>query len=235
MSYSSHVTLGKQPPLSVPDASLLGGAEPDGRQRQQVSTELGAASSHQQPQGLSLPRPGPLFLHRKTWGGWSPWLKVRGDDRLERETFPGYTRAGRAPFCLPGPLGWGSSGLQAWEAGVQLGAGCASPGIVPVGPRLRPGSPGLLSTRPPRASLSVCLSSGSEPRTHLAASSTQGNEGRGAQALVVPGFQSKASSGALGRQGPPGGRGKRLTSSGACGFCKAVQAASAGCFLPVGR
>lgn len=121
MSYSSHVTLGKQPPLSVPDASLLGGGEPDGRQRQQVSTELGAASSHQQPQGLSLPRPGPLFLHRKTWGGWSPWLKVRGDDRLERETFPGYTRAGRAPFCLPGPLGWGSKpGRQgsSWAQGV---------------------------------------------------------------------------------------------------------------------
>lgn len=110
---------------------------------------------------------------------------------------------GGCPSVCLGLWTGGVAASKPKRQGDQLGAGSAPPGIVPVGPRLRPGSPGLISTRPPRASLSVCLSSGSEPRTHLAASSMQGNEGHGAQALVVPGFQSKASSGALGRQGPP--------------------------------
>lgn len=107
---------------------------------------------------------------------------------------------GGCPSVCPGLWAGGVAASKPKRQGDQLGAGSAPPRIVPVGPRL--------STRPPRASLSVCLSSGSEPRTHLAASSMQGNAGHGAQALVVPGFQSKASSGALGRQGPPGRQGQ---------------------------
>lgn len=116
---------------------------------------------------------------------------------------------GRSSAC-PGLWAAGAAASKP-ESGGLAGHRVCSTQHLPLGPRLGP-APGPVSTRP---LLSVCLSSGTtaggqkgpEPRTHLAASSTQGNEGRGLRR-----WWSRVPE-QIGR-GRPGGRGKRLTSSG---------------------
>lgn len=104
--HSGCVTLGKYPPLSGPDISLQGGAGLDACQRQLSGRRAGSGLQPSAAPGSPFPDLGLcFFIWRLGLAFLSPThrMKLRGDDRVERETLGLATR--EVGQCPPGCLG----------------------------------------------------------------------------------------------------------------------------------
>ena len=114
--HSGCVTLGKYPPLSGPDISLQGGAGLDACQRQLSGRRAGSGL---QPSAART-APSLTWASVSSSGDWgwpfSPThrMKLRGDDRVERETLGLATReVGKGPSGCLGLWGGRNGRLQA--------------------------------------------------------------------------------------------------------------------------